>query len=44
MSSRWLTPEEVQKKRRKKKLLLNLSIPIIGGLIGALVTFLLANL
>ncbi|MCU9613663.1 hypothetical protein OEV98_08825 [Caldibacillus lycopersici] len=38
--SRWLTPEEIQKKREVKKKLFYLSIPILGGILGAVLTIL----
>lgn len=42
--SRWLTPEEMFQKRKRKKMLLYMSIPLIGIIVGVLITLLLSYL
>lgn len=39
--SRWLTPEEIQLKRERKRKLGLLLIPLLGVLLGVLVTFII---
>ncbi|WP_267888739.1 hypothetical protein [Bacillus weihaiensis] len=34
----WLTPEEMEQKRARKKQIITLSLPIISILVGVLVT------
>jgi hypothetical protein len=41
--SRWLTPEQVEKMKERRKIYVYCSIPVIAALFGALVTF-LANM
>jgi len=38
----WLTPEEVQKKRERKKALLYALVPILGIILGTVVTLLMS--
>lgn len=42
--AQWLTPEEAQKKKKKQQILLYISIPLIGGLVGAIITLLISAL
>jgi len=42
--ARWYTPEELIKIRKRKKMILYISIPLIGSLIGILITFALSML
>jgi hypothetical protein len=41
--SRWLTPEQVEKMKERRKIYVYVSIPVIAALFGAIVTF-LANM
>lgn len=42
MSKSWITPEEMYRKRRRNKILFNISIPLVAVVIGTLVTLLLS--
>lgn len=44
MSQPWLTPEEMERKRERNKLLTYVFIPIITVIISVAVTLLLSNL
>ncbi|MFS0862261.1 hypothetical protein [Fredinandcohnia sp. 179-A 10B2 NHS] len=40
----WVTPEEMESRRQRNKVLLYCSLPIIGIALSALVTILVSNL
>jgi glycerol uptake facilitator-like aquaporin len=40
----WLTPEEMARKREIRKKIMYVSIPLIGALIGAVLTFAINSL